>query len=211
MHRADEILDYWFAPTDSAEFGTARDIWFRSGPEIDVEIRDRFLGLHEQAAAGAFDRWREDWRGCLALIVLFDQFPRNMFRGQGRSFATDARALSLAGYALDRFYDRGRMDVERQFFYLPFEHSEDIADQHRSVALFGAMADGAKKAERLDYAVRHLEIVERFGRFPHRNEMLGRQSTAEEIRFLTDNDDVRFGTDRHGAGEGEGAGPDASG
>ena len=120
-------------------------------------------------------------RGCLALIVLLDQFSRNMFRGTARAFAADAKALSVACAALDRGFDQEAPAVLRSFFYLPFEHSEVLADQERSVALFEALGD----ADGLDYAIRHHDIIARFGRFPHRNELLGRENTPEESTFLT--------------------------
>ncbi len=203
MDEINRILDYWFGAPDSAEYGTYRELWYDGGPEIDAEIADRFGPIHQRAAAGELDHWRERARPCLALILLFDQFPRNMFRGEPRSFATDAKAVETARHAVERGYDRG-LDLDtQQFYYMPFEHSEDIADQRRSVELFRAGADDERKQEHIDYAVRHLEIIERFGRFPHRNAILGRDSTPEEIAFLDHGgEDVRFGTQRNRGPEG---------
>ncbi len=203
MDEFDRILDYWFGPPDSEEHGTHREMWYGGGPEIDAEIAERFDTLYQRAAAGELDHWRDQARSCLALILLFDQFPRNMFRGEPRSFATDAKAVEFARHAVERGYDRGLDPNTQQFYYLPFEHSEDIADQHRSVGLFRASADDERKEENIGYAVQHLEIIERFGRFPHRNAILGRESTPEEIKFLQDGGkDVQFGTQPNQGSEG---------
>ncbi len=198
MDDINRILDYWFGPPDSEEHGTYRELWYHGGPEIDAEIADRFGAIHERAAAGELDHWRGHARPCLALILLFDQFPRNMFRGAPRSFATDVKAVEIARHAVAHGYDRGLDANTQQFYYMPFEHSEDLADQRRAVELFRAGTDDAHKEEHIGYAVRHLEIIERFGRFPHRNAILGRDSTPEEIAFLDHGgEDVRFGTQRN--------------
>ncbi len=189
VHRANEILDYWFCPPGSPGHGERRDIWFYGGPAIDAEIRDGFLGHYERGVAGELDKLRDGMRGCLAMIILFDQFPRNMFRGTPRAFATDPRARELAEHAIAQGFDRGRPPIELTFFYLPFEHSEDLDDQRRSVALRGAMPEHDGKERSIEHAVRHMEVLERFGRFPHRNAVLGRESTAEELSFLAENDD----------------------
>jgi uncharacterized protein (DUF924 family) len=168
-----DVLDFWFSDR-------ARELWFLRDGAFDTEILDRFQGLAEAAAAGELDDWLESAKGTLALIILLDQFPRNMHRGSALAFATDAKARSAARLALDRGYDQGATDDERCFLYLPFEHSEDLADQNRSVRLFEMLGD----ARWIDYAVRHREIVARFGRFPHRNAVLGRPSTPEEEAFL---------------------------
>ncbi len=203
MDEIDRILDYWFGPPDSEIHGTFREMWYRGGPEIDSEIAERFEALYERAAAGELDDWREQARSCLAMILLLDQFPRNMFRGEPRSFATDAKAVETARHAVGRGYDRGLDLNVQQFHYMPFEHSEDIADQRRAVELFRAAADDERKEENIGYAIKHLEIIERFGRFPHRNAILGRDSTPEEIAFLDHGgEDVRFGTQRNREPEG---------
>ena len=128
MQRAKEILDYWFGPPESPEYGERRTIWFQDGRMIDAEVRERFLTHHEAAAGGAFDHWREDARACLALILLFDQFPRHMFRDRPRAYATDQLALAVAKHALEAGYHLGRPVVELTFFHLPFEHAEDLAE-----------------------------------------------------------------------------------
>ena len=196
---AQKVLDFWYGPRDGAEFGQVRDVWFASGsgPEFDEECRRHCAAGYERAVAGEFDAWRGSPLSCLALILLFDQIPRNIFRGKPESFATDSRALELARHLVDSGWDRDMNDVERLFAYLPFEHAEDIDAQRQCVALYESMPESDQKADWVAYAVQHMEIVERFGRFPHRNEILGRESTAEEIAFL-DETGLRFGTDGHG-------------
>lgn len=174
------ILDFWFGPPDSAEFGRPRKVWFEVDPAFDAALRERFEREHLAALEGRYDALRESAEGCLALIILFDQIPRNIYRGTAKAFVSDAQALAVARHLLDRGFDAGLLPVQRLFAYLPFEHSEDLVDQERSVALFTALGN----AEWLDYAVRHRDIVARFGRFPHRNQALGRESTAEETAFL---------------------------
>ncbi len=192
MQRAREVLDYWLGPPESPGYGEPRAVWFKEGRSIDGEIRERFGPLHEQAAGGALDPWRDDPRACLALILLLDQFPRHMFRGQPRAFATDPQALAAAKGALDAGHDQGRLFVELAFFYLPFAHAEDLAEQRRSVALRGAVPEHADKQRSLGRAVDHLEVIARFGRFPHRNDILARASTPDEQSFLDQNPDAWF-------------------
>lgn len=186
MAEIDDILSFWFARPGEAGYGERREIWWQSTPEFDTEIGARFAGACERAAAGEFEHWAEDARGALALILLFDQFPRNLYRGTPRAFATDARALGLAKDAVARGFDREVTSLERVFFYTPFEHSERLEDQRRGVAFFQALGDGPLVRESVRFAKRHLEIIERFGRFPHRNAVLGRASTVEEAAFLTE-------------------------
>jgi uncharacterized protein (DUF924 family) len=174
-----EVIDFWFAPD-------TKEKWFKPTPEFDQAIRDRFGALHDQAAAGALGAWEATPEGCLALLILLDQFPRNMFRGDAGSFATDATARAVANRAIEAGHDRATAKERRDFFYLPFEHSEDLEDQHRAVALFAAHAN---TGDNVKWAERHLAVIERFGRFPHRNEVLGRDSTAEEIDYLEGRDE----------------------
>lgn len=184
MNPAD-VLEFWFGAPGSAEHGSLRKCWFEKDPAFDAEIRRRFLSLVDEAAAGRLDDWADRPEGLLALIVLLDQFPRNLFRDAPRAFATDAQALALAQQALAQGVDAQLMPVARAFIYLPFEHSEDLAMQDRAVALFSALAQhGEAFASYLDYAERHRDVIRRFGRFPHRNAILGRASTPEEIAFL---------------------------
>jgi uncharacterized protein (DUF924 family) len=166
--------------------------WRDAGPErwfqkneadrkaFDEEVRARFLGLHERAAAGELKEWENTADGTLALLLLFDQFPRNMFRGAARAFATDELARSIAASALLKGFDAQVAPDMRGFFYLPFEHSEDMADQERAVALYTVAGD----QDGLKWAHIHADIIRRFGRFPHRNPALGRTTTPEEQAFL---------------------------
>jgi len=174
-HRADEVLRFWFG--EGADRGKAHKRWFEKNATFDAEIRSRFLPLYERLASN--DDWLSGRDDVLARIVVLDQFPRNMFRGTARAFAADPLALAAAKHAVAKGYDRALLDVEKQFVYLPFEHSESLADQERACELMKPLGD-----DLYDWALRHKRIIERFGRFPHRNEILGRASTAEEIEFL---------------------------
>ena len=180
---AQEVLDFWFGHEDEPGYGEFRGAWFRKDPGFDKLVRDRFEDLYEAAAAGDLDVWKEEARSCLALVIILDQFPRNMFRGDPRSYATDRKAQETAEYAVDRALDRELPEFQRMFLYMPFMHSEDLEHQRRSVELFRRLA--GNETDSSNYAVRHMEIIERFGRFPHRNEVLGRQTTPEEAEFLT--------------------------
>jgi uncharacterized protein (DUF924 family) len=181
---ADEVLAFWFGREDEPGYGEFRDAWFRKDEGFDQEVRERFGPLYERAAAGELDGWRDDARSCLALVICLDQFPRNMFRGDGRTHATDAKAVETARYAVERALDRELPPFQRMFVYMPFMHSENLEDQRRSVELFGRLAEKPGAPDVTSYAVGHMEIVERFGRFPHRNEILGRETTPEEAEFL---------------------------
>ena len=178
-----QVLDFWFGAPDSAERGRARKCWFEKDAAFDAEIRARFLGLYQRAAAGGLDRWEQTPLCALALALVLDQFPRNMFRGEARAFAADPLALRVTRGMVERGFDALLRPVERWFAYLPFEHAEDLAAQRRSLALFGGLVDPATSGT-LDYARRHYDIIVRFGRFPHRNAILGRPSSAEEVEFL---------------------------
>jgi len=178
------LIDFWFGPPGSAERAAQRGIWFKTDPAFDSALRQRFLPLQQRAAAGACAHWMEEPEPCLALILLLDQLPRNLYRGKAEAFATDAMARAAAQAALSRHFDRGLPAIWRQFIYLPFEHSETLADQERSVELFAALAQDPAFAGSLDYAKRHRDIIARFGRFPHRNRTLGRVSSASEEQFL---------------------------
>jgi uncharacterized protein (DUF924 family) len=169
--RAREVLRFWFEehPGD----------WFVKNPAFDAEIRARFLAVQETAAAGSLAHWANAPRSCLALVILLDQFPRNLFRGAARAFATDPLARAAARVILERGWDRQMTQPEQLFAYLPFEHSEALEDQDLSVE---RMKDFDEEQRR--YAERHRDIIRRFGRFPHRNDILGRPSTPAEIEFL---------------------------
>jgi len=156
------------------------DRWYKKDAAFDDEIRTRFLEAYEAAAAGKFAAWEQNAEGALALLILLDQIPRNMFRGSPRAFACDAQARAITAGAIVRGFDSQVEPVLRQFFYVPFEHSEDLADQQRGVALYKAAGD----ADGLKWAELHADIIRRFGRFPHRNPALGRVTTPEEQKFL---------------------------
>lgn len=180
-----DILDYWFAPAGHAEHGQPRSLWFKGGEAADNEIRSRFKALHQWAATGLLDAWSEQAQPMLALVILLDQFSRHIYRGQAKSFAFDGKALRWAEEALAQGFDRQLGPWQRSFLYLPFEHAESLAAQERSIALYSDLAaEHPALSGALDYAQRHREIIARFGRFPHRNEILGRQSTPDEIAFL---------------------------
>jgi uncharacterized protein (DUF924 family) len=177
-----EVLLFWFGP--ASERGKAHKHWFVKSEAFDLEVRQRFLAVYEEAAAGKLTHLKESAADCLALIVLLDQFPRNMFRGTPRAFATDPLALETARHAVDRGFDRSLLPVERLFVYLPFEHSEALADQDRSCDLTRALDAYPETNDVYRYALAHRDIIRRFGRFPHRNAILGRASTPEELEFL---------------------------
>jgi uncharacterized protein (DUF924 family) len=179
-----EVLDFWFDCEGEEGYGECREAWFTKDPEFDREVRDRFEGAYEEAAASSLEHWKDEARSCLALVILLDQFPRNMFRGDPKTYATDDKAREVARHAVERAYDRELPPYGRLFLYLPFEHSEDLEDQRFSVELFRGLAAEMGSEDLLGYAVRHREIVEQFGRFPHRNEILGRATTPEEAEFL---------------------------
>lgn len=169
----DAILEFWFAPGGEAN-------WFEATPEFDGQIDRRFGGLVEPALAGVWDGWMETAEGALALILLLDQFPRNLFRGTSRAYAGDPKARSITRLAVGRGFDRQRPLRERVFFYLPLGHSEDLADQEEAVLLASTLENEAFLA----HARHYRDVIARFGRFPHRNAILGRESTAEERLFL---------------------------
>jgi len=180
----EEVLAFWFGTPGDPWFSQFRPEWFRKDPAFDQEIRRRFASLLEALAEGEHRDWMLAPRSALAFVIVLDQFSRNMFRGEARAFAEDALARSAADQAIHRGFDAQVAPVERTFFYLPFMHSEELADQERSVALFGALAGGDTSSSSVDYARRHRDIIARFGRFPHRNAALGRPSTPEELVFL---------------------------
>jgi uncharacterized protein (DUF924 family) len=180
----EEVLDFWFGREGEEGYGEFREVWFTKNPEFDREMRDRFEAIYEEAAAGRLESWKDETRSCLALIVVLDQFPRNMYCGDARMYAADKLAQEAARHAVEHAYDRELSPYGRLFAYLPFEHSEELNDQRLSVELFRGLAAEMGSEDLLGYAVRHLEIVEQFGRFPHRNEILGRRTTPEEAAFL---------------------------
>jgi uncharacterized protein (DUF924 family) len=170
------ILDFWFADGMAGR-------WFKKDPAFDAEVRTRLSAAYETAASGELDHWMDSADGCLALCILLDQAPRNLFRDDPRAFASDAKARAVTGHALARGFDQGLDQTRRLFLYLPLEHSEALADQELCCDLTAALDE---TPEWHDYAVKHRDVIARFGRFPHRNAVLGRQTTAAEAAFLAE-------------------------
>lgn len=169
----DELLEWWFSDA-------VRPLWFRSTPQFDAEVTIRCLATLSAARRGDLSDWAHQPGGALALVITLDQLPLNMFRGEPESFASEAEARRIAGRAIDQGFDAGLTDEGKAFLYMPFMHSETLADQDRSVELYAA----AGLSENLKFARHHRDIVARFGRFPHRNAILGRKSTPEELAYL---------------------------
>jgi uncharacterized protein (DUF924 family) len=167
------IVDFWFSDS-------VRPLWFNSTAKFDNQLRDRFETVWQQAAAGKLDSWAETAEGALALVLILDQLPLNIYRGEARSFSTEAKARDIVSRAIDKGLDTNLLDEQKAFLYLPFMHSETLADQDRSVELYQA----AGLEDNLKFAQHHRDIVRRFGRFPHRNDILGRESTEAELAYL---------------------------
>ncbi|MBD2567404.1 DUF924 family protein [Anabaena lutea] len=184
MSKAKTILEFWFGHPDEPNYGKPQKFWFSKQPNVDEEIRTRFIEDYQKAATGYLDDWINTPDTCLALILLLDQFPRNIFRDTPEAFATDWEALSAAQHAVAQGYDRELLPVQRWFIYLPFEHSENLAHQRQSVKLFQQLSHDPESLSAIEYAFEHMKIISRFGRFPHRNQILGRISTTEEQEFL---------------------------
>ena len=174
-----EVLAFWFKELRP-------DQWFKRDEALDEIVRSRFGALYERLATNLAPDWRETAEGCLAAVIVLDQFPRQLFRDDARAFATDEAALAIASLAIERSFDQALSPVQRKILYMPFQHSEDADVQARSVALFATIDD----PDTLTYARRHKEIIDRFGRFPHRNAVLSRDSTEEELAFLKEPNSV---------------------
>lgn len=188
----EQIIDFWFGVPGDPGRGKRREIWWQSTPELDAEIRERFEATWEAGLRGDLDHWLDTRRGALALVILLDQFPRNMFRKSARAFSSDSKAMAVAREAIERGHDRDWPMAVGCFYYMPFEHSEDLADQERCLELFSAFEGEEDYEMTRGYVVEHRDIIARFGRFPHRNAVLGRESTDEERRYLED-PEVGFG------------------
>jgi uncharacterized protein (DUF924 family) len=188
----DSVLAFWFGPPGSATeiAGRQRKLWFGKSPENDRAVIDRFAATLAAATAGRLDHWAHTPRGRLALVIVLDQFPHHIHRDQPQAFATDPQSLALSLDALESGEDKKLAPIERVFLYLPLEHAESLELQERSVSLYEQLAHQAAADERalfdgfLDYARKHRDVVARFGRFPHRNVILGRPSTPDELEFL---------------------------
>lgn len=178
------VLDFWFGAPGTSEYGAPRKAWFRKSKVFDAQVRERFGGLRERAGAGALRHWEDTPEGLLALIILLDQFSRNMYRDTAGAFAGDAQALAAARLMVGRGWDVGLPEVARGFVYLPFEHAEDLGAQEEALRLFATLPAGAQRDDLLEWARKHHEVIRRFGRFPHRNRIVGRVSTAQEEAFL---------------------------
>jgi uncharacterized protein (DUF924 family) len=183
MSQIETILNFWFGEADENGTFKHRKEWFTKNPAFDQQVR-QFQSTYEQGATGQFDTWMDSPQGCLALVLLLDQFPRHLFRGQPKSFATDAKALSIAQVALSRGFDQQLLPVQRFFLYMPLEHSENPEHQNQSVSLFHQFSENPDLRDNYDYAIRHRDVIDRFGRFPHRNQILGRSPTPQEVEFL---------------------------
>lgn len=192
MITPEQVLEFWF-PADPDR---ANKLWWGKDEALDTEVRERFGSTLAAAKDGALDHWAETARGRVALIIVLDQLSRNIFRGDPETYAADQQARALTVEGLERGHDRALSPMERMFFYMPLEHSESLADQERCVELMRALADEVADDPALrdsfaiivDFAIRHRDIVARFGRFPHRNALLGRPSTPAELEFLTQPD-----------------------
>ncbi len=182
----EEILGFWFGSEGAPGYGELRKEWFAAEPQFDREIRDRFLETYAKARAGRLDHWLGRPQSALALVILLDQFSRNMFRGSAAMYEADDKALAVAEGTLEKGYDHELPPFQRWFLYMPFVHSEDIGDQRQAKKLFRKLEEHQPGYGR--YQDWHLKTIERFRRFPHRNEILGRQSTPEEAEFLKEQD-----------------------
>lgn len=173
MPGPDSVLDFWFSDA-------VRPLWFARSEALDADVTRKFSETHAAARRGDLAPWQQSAEGALALTLVLDQFPRNMYRGTPGAFDSDDAARAVARVALEAGHDCAVSAEARPFFYLPFMHSEDLTDQQQAVALYEALDSG----ESLEFAYQHRDIIARFGRFPHRNAILGRESTAEELAFL---------------------------
>ena len=178
--RPEEVLAFWFG--EGPDYGKRHKRWFEKEAVFDAQVKARFLPLYEELRRPR--DWLESAHSCLARILVLDQFPRNMFRGTPRAFESDRLALEAARHAVEAGYDAGLLPVERLFMYLPFQHSESLADQERACTLCEPLGAFTETEDVPRYARAHRDIVRRFGRFPHRNAILGRASTPEELGFL---------------------------
>jgi uncharacterized protein (DUF924 family) len=179
---APEVLRFWFG--DPADYGKVQKRWFEKDPAFDALVVERYQKLHQEMLDGAQREWLQTPRACLARIIVLDQFPRHIYRGSAAAFSSDPLALEAAQHLVGQGWDRELLPVERMFAYLPFEHSESLADQDRACELCKTLDAFPETADTYRWALAHREIVARFGRFPHRNAALDRASTPEEIAYL---------------------------
>ena len=192
MIKTEQILRYWFGVLNNELSNQSQSLlWYQSTPEIDQEIFSQFNHLYQQSVSGKLAHWHDNARSSLAMIILLDQLPRNMFRGTAQAFASDNKALLTAQKGIEKGFDKELSLIERIFYYHPFEHSEDLSIQQKSVDLFSSLLDEYPSEvhqsvikSSVNFAQQHLTIIEQFGRFPHRNQVLNRQSTVAELDYL---------------------------
>lgn len=178
------ILDFWFEKPGEPDYNRQRACWFEVNPNFDGQIRAQFSAAVDAARAGELKSWSEQPNTALALLILFDQFPRNLYRGEARAFETDPAARALAHHVLQQGWDQGLVPVRRMFVYLPFEHGEDMPDQNESVRLMASLQAYPETEAQLGWAEQHRDVILQFGRFPWRNAALGRTSTPAELAYL---------------------------
>ncbi len=184
MSKVNQILQFWFGAPATENYGQFQTWWFAATPAIDQQLQELFAADYQLAAAGYLDGWQGWPHSCLALILLLDQLPRNLGRGTAAAFATDAHALAIAQQAIAEGIDREFLPVQRWFFYLPLEHSENLANQEQCVALLEQLPAHPGQAQAIAAAHQHHQLIKDFGRFPHRNILLGRDSTPAELEYL---------------------------
>jgi uncharacterized protein (DUF924 family) len=186
MSRVNDILTFWFGEPrdDKSYYDEWHTRWFTPNPQFDQEVRERFMDDYQLAAGRQLMAWQAAPPSGLALVIILDQLPRNMFRGKPQAFATDALAREVAAHLIQAGFDRLLLPIERAFVYMPFMHGETLADQQYSVELFQQLVQEREYLSFVTYAIKHLEVIERFGRFPHRNTILGRSPTPAEVEFL---------------------------
>jgi uncharacterized protein (DUF924 family) len=191
MSKVNKILQFWFGEAGSESYQQFQPWWFQVNPTIDRQLQDLFAADYEFAAAGYLDGWQGWSQSCLALILLLDQLPRNIWRGQAAAFATDTQAVAIAKQAIQNGIDREFPPMQRWFFYLPLEHSEDLAAQEQCLSLFQNLPAHPGKDLAVAAAHQHHQLIQQFGRFPHRNSLLGRVSTPAELDYLQQPDAFR--------------------
>lgn len=190
QHDIDNVIQFWFGGSSEKD---RLKLWFGGGSAVDDEIREKFGPLILRAEAGTLDDWQTTALGCLALIIVTDQFPLNVYRKTARAFDIGEQAVDVCKHGLAQSFDRALSIAERSFFYLPLEHSEGLANQDLSVKLFQQLHEDADIEQKsmtekaLEYAIEHRETIRQFGRYPYRNEVLGRESTSAEVAYLGDN------------------------
>lgn len=184
---AKAVLTFWFGEPGSAEYGKPRSLWFQKDTRVDEEITQRFSALHQAVSRGEKDSWQQHPQSLLALIIVLDQFSRHIYRDSAAAFSSDKQALSLAMSGVDQGFDQKVEPIARVFYYLPFEHSEDIVHQRQAMTLFTQLSkENSAYTTFLDYAKKHYDVIAQFGRFPHRNAVLGRVSSTAEQQYLSE-------------------------